>query len=130
MIALALLLSACGEGTTPTRLPGDDADLQGLRTKVHALQTDPCHSQPRSQRPDGCEKYLTQLRNTANTVTSAAAAGRPELAAPAHRMSVQIKAYRSGDCHTPRPKSEPDCHTALVELARALDEVEAQLTTG
>lgn len=128
--SLVLLLAACGQGAPPNRLPGDDVDLDGLRTKLHALKADPCYSEPRTQRPAGCAKYLTQLRNTANTVAAAADAGRPELTGPAQRMSAQIKAYRSGACHTPQPSSHENCVNALVGLARALDDVEAQLTTG
>lgn len=129
-VTLALLLTSCGDGLVPDRVPMDEADLAGLKVKLKALSTDPCATEPRNQRPDGCEKYTTQLRNAANAAEAVSRAGRPELAAPARKMSDGIRAYRTGECQTPDPASVERCGDALVTIADGLAEVEAKLTTG
>lgn len=125
---IGLLLAACGVGTDRDMDPSERIDVRTLQLKLRALMTDPCHREPAEQLPRHCEKFVTQLANTANTVAAAGRAGYPELAGPARRMTEQIDGYRKGDCHTARPDDAQACVAALSALADALGEVEAQLT--
>lgn len=125
---IGLLLTACGVGTDRDLDPSDSIDVRTLQLKLRALMTDPCHLEPAEQTPRHCEKFVTQLANTANTVAAAARTGYPELAGPADRMTEGIDAYRKGNCHTTRPDDEDECGEALSALADALGEVEAQFT--
>lgn len=129
-MSVALLLAACGPGTLPDQRPGDETDLDGLRVKMHALMADPCYTAPLAQRPQGCEKFTTQLRSLANAATSASRARYPRLEAPARQLSAGISAYRTGGCHTSAPESAERCGSALVEVARALDALDVTLTSG
>lgn len=128
MIGVALLLGACGQeqGRTPT----DQLDVETLEVKLHALMADSCHSDPESQPPHACEKYVTQLGNTANTVAAAARTGYPRLAEPARVMTEQISEYRKSGCPSSNPTSQQVCWDALTKLADALDDVEAELGEG
>lgn len=119
-VALLLVVTGC------TDRAQDEVDLPSLRTKLHALTVDPCHSDPRAQPPFGCEKYVTQLGNTARTVTLAAQ-GNPALKDAAARMTRGVNAYRKGGCKTKQPRSERDCYAALTAIAEAVEDVENEL---
>ncbi len=98
-----------------------------LRTKLRALMSDPCHRQPTQQQPQSCEKFITQLGNTASTVAATARAGQPDLAEPAGRMQDGITAYRDARCHTDSSASDQVCGTALSDLAAAVEDAHAVL---
>lgn len=119
-VALTLVVAGC------TDRAQDEVDLPSLRTKLHALTADPCHSDPRAQPPSGCEKYVTQLGNTARTVTLAAQ-GNPALKDPGVRMTRGVNAYRKGGCKSKQPRSERDCYAALNAIAEAVEDVENEL---
>lgn len=104
--------------------------MRTLDLKLNALMSDTCHSDPESQPPHACEKYVTQLANTANTVAAAARTGFPRLAAPAREMTEQIDQYRNGGCRSSSPASEQACWDSLTKLADALGDVEAELGEG
>lgn len=124
LAAAALVLvagTACDRDQTPT------VDLPALRIKLQALTTDACHSDPRSLPPKGCQKYVTQLGNTARTVAAAAQAGNEGLAGPAEAMSRGVKAYRAGKCELVRPVSDHVCYEALDAIAAAVEQTQRQL---
>ncbi|MGH3450049.1 MAG: hypothetical protein ACRDQW_04845 [Haloechinothrix sp.] len=131
-VLLVLALGACGQGYIPPseRPPADPVELEVLRTKVTALMTDPCHTAPTQQQPQSCEKFITQLGNTASTLTEVARAGEPDLLEPANRMERSISAYRRGGCNQDAPKSVDACVAALVHLSSAVEDGYATLGAG
>lgn len=113
----------------PGRPPTDPVPKETLQLKIRALKTDPCHRDPSAQRPQGCEKFITQLGNT--TATAREAAGTyPRLKVPVEHMQQSIDAYRAADCASAQPRDERACVQTLTELATALDEAEAALAGG
>lgn len=123
LAALAVLLPAgCGSGAED-----EPVDLPSLRVKVHALTADPCHAQPREQLPYACEKYVTQMANTARTVVAAGRVNQVALRDPGRRMTRAVKDFNAGDCDNEKPKSDAACYTALEAIAAAVQDVEADL---
>lgn len=131
-VVVLISLAACGQGEerSPVRPPADPVPLETLRVKLRALMSDPCYREPSAQRPEGCEKFVTQLDNTASSARQTARAGYPRLAAPVHRMDKSITAYRAGRCGDPEPRSEESCVRALTELAAAMDDFRDAVATG
>lgn len=123
--ACVAILAGCGLGDGLS--PDEPVPVDNLRIKLRVLSTDPCNSDPRSQPPHGCTKFVTQLGNTANAVTEAGEKGYPRLADPARRMKQSTKKFRTGGCATKQPASEADCYDALDELAAAVTDAAAVL---
>lgn len=126
-LAAAWAVLVLATGTACDRDDRPTVDLDALRIKLGALVTDSCHSEPRAQRPKGCQKYVTQLGNTARTVAAAARAGASELEAPAKAMTAGIEAYRAGKCETANPRSDQACYEALDAIAVAVEDVREKL---
>ncbi|MGH3431989.1 MAG: hypothetical protein ACRDQB_04045 [Thermocrispum sp.] len=118
----ALVLAGCGQAAEV-----EPVDLPSLRTKLHALTSDPCHSEPRERPPYACEKYVTQLANTARTVSAAGRVNQTALRDPGRRMTSAVRAFNRGGCDNERPKSDAACYTALETIAQAVADVEAEL---
>jgi hypothetical protein len=134
--ALVLVLSACGgngASSAPTPqapAPGPDA----LPIKLRALTVDECFLSPDRQVPKGCEKYVTQLGNTAGSVRRRAGGNDPRLTALADEIDKAVSAYRSHSCNTVSAPGNGPCTQALSDLARILGEIQTavtrQATTG
>lgn len=99
-----------------------------LAVKLRALSSDSCAREPSAQKPAGCEKFVTQLGNTAATAAETARSGHPDLAGPAGRMARGVEGYRTQDCASEEPRDEPACVRIMVELAAALTDAETALT--
>ena len=120
-MALSLLTAGCGDREQ------EPVDLPSLRTKLQALTADPCHSDPPSQPPYGCEKYVTQLANAARTVTAAGRDTDTDLRKPGTRMAEGVRDFNKRGCDNKRPPSEEACYTALATIADAVTDALAEL---
>lgn len=129
-VALAVLvLPACGQAS---QVPNEiDDDVPGqvdvLDTKIDALRNDPCHTEPAQREPRHCEKFVTQLGNTAATMRELARDDLERLAGHAERLESRIADYRDNRCGTAQPAEEDICVDTLVDLAGTLDEVRGEL---
>lgn len=126
---LVLVLSGCGSneaGPTPsgaTRDEGPDA----LPLKLKALTADQCFLAPAAQPPKTCEKYVTELGNTAAQVRKRAGAKDQPLATLADQLDVGVNAFRSNNCITvPTPGNGP-CTQAITDIATALQAVKTRV---
>lgn len=131
-VVVLITLASCGQAEEPSpgKPPADPVPLESLRIKLRALMSDPCYREPSAQRPHGCEKFVTQLANTASSARQTARAGHPDLTAPVERMDRSVTAYRSGGCGDPEPRNEAACVGALTELASAMDDFEEAVGRG
>jgi hypothetical protein len=133
---LVLVLSACGGNetgpapTNPTQEPGPDP----LLLKVDALSTDQCFLVPEQQRPKGCEKYVTQLGNTAAMVRSRAGSKDTRLAMLGDQLDKAVSDYRGNACNTVETAGKGPCTQALSDISTSLDAIKTrvnnQATTG
>ncbi|GAA5128252.1 hypothetical protein [Haloechinothrix salitolerans] len=117
--ATIAMLAACDAGEFE-RDVRDSIDVETIETKLRALTSDPCHSDPASRAPSQCEKYVTQLANAANTIEAAANTGFPRLAEPGQRMTAAIADYRDANCMRQDTAGKGECVTALEDLADAV----------
>jgi hypothetical protein len=133
--ALVLLLSACGgneAGPTPKQggTPGPDA----LPLKLTALTADQCFLKPDQQQPKGCEKYVTELGNTAAQVRQRAGVKDVQLAKLADQLDKAVGAYRGNTCNTVDKPGNGPCTQAVSDIAAALNaiktSVDSQPTTS
>jgi hypothetical protein len=119
-LVVLFVLGGCGAGgPSPDYEPDPDVDetAEALRVKLNAQMADGCHRNPGEQRPQGCEKYITQMGNTVGTVESLVAEGRSDLAEPAERMADGIEEYRKARCNSAAPASTETCTAALTVVA-------------
>jgi hypothetical protein len=133
---LVLVLSACGGNetgpapTNPTQEPGPDP----LVLKVDALSVDQCFLVPEQQQPKGCEKYVTQLGNTAAMVRDRAGSTDVRLATLADQLDKAVSAYRGNACDTVVTAGPGPCTQALSDISSSLQaiktRVDNQATTG
>jgi hypothetical protein len=133
---LVLVLSGCGSNeagpapTNPTQEPGPDP----LLLKVEALSADQCFLIPEQQRPKGCEKYVTELGNTAAMVRKRAGSKDTHLATLANQLDKAINAYRGSACNTVETSGKGPCTQALSDISTTLDAIKTrvnnQATTG
>ncbi|SNR38907.1 hypothetical protein SAMN06265360_104181 [Haloechinothrix alba] len=129
-VALAVLaLPACGQAS---QVPDEIDDhvpgrIDVLDTKIDALRDDPCHTEPAQREPRDCEKFVTQLGNTAGTMREIARDEHERLAGHAERLAARVADYRDHRCGTAQPAEEDVCVDALVDLADTLDEVRSEL---
>ncbi|MBA0128007.1 hypothetical protein H0B56_20880 [Haloechinothrix sp. YIM 98757] len=129
-VALAVLaLPACGQASQVPNEIDDDVpgQIDVLDTKISALRDDPCHTEPAQREPRACEKFVTQLGNTAGTMREIARGDHERLAGHAERLESRVTDYRDGRCGTAQPVEEDVCVDALVDLADTLDEVRSEL---
>lgn len=134
---LALVLTGCSNEAGPKARPGaGDPGPDALPTKLDALSADACFTAPQSQLPKGCEKYVTEVGNTAGSVHRLAKAGKTvnqPLDADATAIDQAVGAFRQAGCTTvPAPGGA--CTQALVSISGALTEVKQKVdqlaTTG
>ncbi|MDV6013906.1 hypothetical protein [Haloechinothrix sp. LS1_15] len=128
-VLVALVLTACGpdvpdEGEIDDHVPGE---LDLLRTKFGALTADPCHTRPTEQEPHTCERFVTQVGNTAGTMTESAQQGHPQLSESAERMASRVAVYRDNRCGSADAGAEQLCEDTLVELAEAVEQAQQQM---
>lgn len=142
-LASAALLSGCSTEAGPAVKPqAGDPGPQALQVKLDALSVDQCFTSPADQIPSGCEKYITQLANTSNTLrariaTSAGAeAGgtvskeglnKDALTTQANNLDKGISAFRAQNCTTISSANEP-CAQALIDVSNAVKTIKAELS--
>jgi hypothetical protein len=123
--ALVLALSGCGGAATgPT--PASQAPDQGpdtLPIKLNALSADECFLSPDMQAPKGCEKYVTELGNTARSVRQRAGSQDQRLASLADEVDKAVGAYRSHACNTVSSPGNGPCTQALTDIASTLSSI-------
>jgi hypothetical protein len=103
------------------RDPGPDA----LPIKLEALTADQCFRSPDRQIPKGCEKYVTELGNTAASVRKRAGDQDPQLVALADRLDRFVGAYRTTGCGTIGTPGSGPCTQALADMAATLGDIRA-----
>lgn len=122
-VAVLLVLTGCSGSPQGPSEPDDDSfNVRAVQTKLRALGTDACYTDPASKPPPSCEKYTTQARNLASTLGDGAEHGYPDLAGPSRGALDGVGRYRDGDCSDDKPPSTQDCVTALRDVATAFDE--------
>ncbi|WP_246257278.1 hypothetical protein [Amycolatopsis anabasis] len=134
--ALVLMLAGCSNeaGPKPGR-PAPDPGPEALQVKLDALAVDPCFVAPEKQKPKGCEKYVTQLANTALTARKLAGTRNPGLAAQADQLDKAVATYRDKGCNAAEDPGTAPCGPALTDMSAALRAIKASLrqsqaTTG
>ncbi|WP_116204253.1 hypothetical protein [Amycolatopsis circi] len=134
---LALVLTGCSTEAGPKARPGaGDPGPDALPTKLDALSADACFTGPQTQLPKGCEKYVTEVGNTAGSVHKLAKAGKTvnqPLDRDATALDQAVGAFRQAGCTTvPTPGGA--CTQALVSISAALTEAKQKVnqlaTTG
>jgi hypothetical protein len=135
--ALVLLLSGCGgnEAGPKVARPAGDPGPDALPIKLNALTVDDCFLSPSLQIPKGCEKYVTELGGTVNTLRDRATTSKdPKLNDEADGLSKAVAAYRSNSCDTVTASGNGPCKNALVDIAGTLAVIKANVlkqgTTG
>jgi hypothetical protein len=133
---LVLVLSGCDSEAGPKTVQqvqnlGPDA----LPIKLDALTADDCFLSPSAQPPKGCEKFVTELGNTAGSVRERGLADKDlQLGVQADRLDKAVASYRSNACNTVTTTGNGPCGDALTEIAGALTliktDVGKQGTTG
>jgi hypothetical protein len=133
---LVLVLSGCGSngaGPTPTG-PTRDEGPDALPLKLKALTADQCFLAPAQQRPKTCEKYVTELGNTAAQVRQRAGAKDQPLSNLADQLDTAVNAFRSNNCITVDTPGNGPCTQSISDIATALQaiktRVNGQATTG
>lgn len=131
-----LVLSGCDSEAGPKTAPqAQDPGPDALPVKLIALTADDCFRSPGSQPPKGCEKFVTELGNTAGSVRERGLADKnQQLGVQADRLDKAVAAYRSNSCNTVTTTGNGPCGDALTEIAGALNliknEIQKQGTTG
>ena len=130
------MLSGCGSnqaGPTPTGQTRD-AGPDTLPLKLNALTADQCFLAPAQQGPKTCEKYVTELGNTAAQVRNRAGATDQPLTKLADQLDAAVGAFRSHTCTTVETPGNGPCTQAISDIATALQaiktKVKGQATTG
>jgi hypothetical protein len=133
---LVLVLSGCGSNGTVTA-PTGQTQSEGpdtLPLKLKALTADQCFLAPSQQRPKSCEKYVTELGNTAAQVRKRAGAKDKPLSNLADQLDTAVNAFRSNNCLTVDTPGNGPCTQAISDIATALQaiktRVNGQATTG
>lgn len=126
---LLLAVAGCGTEAGPTPKgqvapPGTEA----LQIKLDALMVDQCFKNPAAQKPQGCEKYITQLGGTLGAIRDAAQPGEPELGEAANHLDRSIAAYRGNSCTSQAAPTQP-CSGVLVDVANAVRTAKAKVDT-
>lgn len=125
-----LLLSGCGdnEAGPKTAQPAGDPGPDALPIKLNALTVDDCYLSPDIQIPQGCEKYVTELGNTVNTLRDRATTSKdPQLTVQADRLDKAVSTYRSNSCNTVTSSGNGPCKDALVDIAGTLNLIKANV---
>jgi len=133
--ALVLLLSACGgHEAGPTPKQGGSAGPDALPVKLNALTADQCFLSPDQQSPKGCEKYVTEIGNTAAQVRARAGVKNVPLGQLADQLDKGVKAYRDNTCNTVGTPGNGPCTRAVSDIAATLtaikSSVDSQPPTG
>lgn len=119
--AALVLLAGCG-GPSQSPSTGEDTfDARSTTIKINALQSDPCYTDPAREGAPACEKYVTQVRNVANTVATGAKTKYPQLGGPSRTLLANVTTYRKNGCNEPRSAVNQVCISALTDIAGALD---------
>ncbi|MEC3979742.1 hypothetical protein [Amycolatopsis sp. H20-H5] len=132
--ALILVLSGCGGNEAgPKPKQGGEPGPDALPIKLTALTADECYLSPAQQLPKGCEKYVTELSNTAGQVRKRAGDTDPRLSAQADALTRGVSAFRSASCTTQAAPGGA-CTQALTDLSSTLTAIQnlvkKQATTG
>ena len=127
---LALVLTGCSTEAGPkARRGAGDPGPDALPTKLEALSADACFTDPRAQRPSGCEKYVTEVGNASGSVHKLAKSGKTvnqPLDADATAIDQAVSAFRGAGCTTVDPVGGA-CTKALVDISAALAEVKQKV---
>ncbi|WP_020662484.1 hypothetical protein [Amycolatopsis benzoatilytica] len=134
---LALVLTGCSTEAGPKARPGaGDPGPDALPTKLEALSADSCFTAPQSQRPSGCEKYVTEVGNASGSVHKLAKSGKTinqPLDDDATAIDRAVGAFRGAGCTTVAQVGG-GCTKALSDISLALTEVKQKVnqlaTTG
>ncbi|PFG47350.1 hypothetical protein ATK36_2387 [Amycolatopsis sulphurea] len=127
---LSLVLTGCSQEAGPT--PGPNPGTPGpdaLPIKLDALSADACYSSPQTQRPSGCEKYVTEVGGTSGSVHARAQAGKTvdrPLDAEATALDQAVSAFREAGCTTV-PSPGGACTKALTDVATTIAAVKKQV---
>lgn len=120
-LATFALLAGCG-GPPQSPSTGEDTfDAKSTTIKINALQADPCYTDPAREGAPACEKYVTQVRNLANTVASGAKTKYPQLGGPSRTLLENVTTYRKNGCNEQKSATNQVCINALTDIADALD---------
>lgn len=128
--ALVLLLSACGgQEAGPTPKQGGEPGPDALPLKLNALTADQCFLAPDQQQPKECEKYVTELGNTAAQVRARAGVKDVPLSKLADQLDKGVKAYRDNTCNTVDKPGNGPCTQAVADIAAALNAIKTSVNS-
>jgi hypothetical protein len=119
-----LVLSGCnGQEAGPKPKQGGAPGPDALPIKLSALTADECYLNPATQLPKGCEKYVTELSNTAGQARKRAGDTDPQLSAQSDALTKAVSAFRSSSCTTEAKTGGP-CTQALTDIASSLTAIQ------
>lgn len=121
--AALVLLAGCGGPSQAPSTGEDTFNPKSTSIKINALQADPCYTDPAREGAPACEKYVTQVRNLANTVAVGADGKYPQLGGPSRALLTNVTTYRKNGCNEPGSAANQVCVGALTDIAGALDKV-------
>lgn len=126
---LVLGLSGCDSEAGPKTAPvAGNAGPDALPIKLDALTADDCFLSPAVQPPKGCEKFVTELGNTAGSVRERGLADKDQqLGVQADRLDRAVAAYRSNACNTVTTTGNGPCGDALSDIAGALNLIKTDI---